>query len=165
MHVRVWVDIRLAPVTAIEIGMGQQHTTLPSKRASAFFSWWLRSRDENRELHPPVRKAWKWIHSTLGLARCRLEACTWPHVRRCNSVWTWAGPHDEADKWKSPAGDWWEYTGGPFTHILDEIHLCTENMEWTKASTHLDDTGLEHGVDVCGFHKTTRLAREDRFAW
>ena len=59
----------------------------------------------------------------------------------------------ELDKRKSLVGDWWEFTGGTFTNIQDEIHLCTVDMEWPKASTHLDGNGLEHGVDMCGFHK------------
>ena len=64
----------------------------------------------------------------------------------------------EPDKWKSLAG----FAGGTFTNILDEGHLCTVNMEWTKASTHLDGNGLEHGVDMCGYHKQHAwLARKD----
>ena len=59
----------------------------------------------------------------------------------------------EPDKWKSASGDWWELTGGTFTNILDEIHLCATNMEWVKASTHVDGSGLENGVDMRGFHK------------
>ena len=59
----------------------------------------------------------------------------------------------EPDKWKSASGDWWEFTGGTFTNILDEIHLCATNMEWVKASNHLDGSGLENGVDMRGFHK------------
>ena len=61
----------------------------------------------------------------------------------------------EPDKWKSPAGDWWKFTVGTFTSILDEMHLCTADMEWTKAkaNTHWDGNGLDHGVDMCGFHK------------
>ena len=51
------------------------------------------------------------------------------------------------------AGDWWVFSGGTFTNILDEIHTRTVNMEWTKASTHLDGNGLEQGVDTCGYHK------------
>ena len=58
----------------------------------------------------------------------------------------------EPDKWKSPAGDWWEFSGGTFTSILDEIHVCTVNM----------GNGLEHGVDMCGFHKQHAwLVRKD----
>ena len=57
------------------------------------------------------------------------------------------------DKWKSVSGDWREFTGGFFTNILDEIHLCATNMEWGKASNHLDGSGLENGVDMRGFHK------------
>ena len=54
---------------------------------------------------------------------------------------------------ESLAGDWWVFSGGTFTNILDEIHTRTVNMEWTKASTHLDGNGLEQGVDPCGYHK------------
>ena len=59
----------------------------------------------------------------------------------------------EPDKWESLAGDWWEFSGGTFANILDEIYTCIVNMEWTKASTHLDGNGLEQGVDMCGFYK------------
>ena len=59
----------------------------------------------------------------------------------------------EPDKWKSSSGDWWEFTGGTFTNILEEIRLCATNMEWVKASNHLDGSGLENGVDMRGFHK------------
>ena len=82
-----------------------------------------------------------------------VEACSRPHVQRSRDT---DGPGWiplEPDKWKSPAGDRWEFSGGAFTNILDEIHTRTVNMEWTKASTHLDGNGLEQGVDMCGFHK------------
>ena len=59
----------------------------------------------------------------------------------------------EPDKWKSASGDWSEFTGGTFTNILDEIHLCDKNMEWGKASTHVDGSGVENGVDMRGPHK------------
>ena len=44
-------------------------------------------------------------------------------------------------------------TGGTLTNIQDEIHLCATNMKWRKASTHVDGSGLENGVDTRGFHK------------
>ena len=47
----------------------------------------------------------------------------------------------------------WDCTGGTFTKIPDEVHLCKESMELTKAGTHFDSTGLEHGMDMCGFHR------------
>ena len=65
----------------------------------------------------------------------------------------------ELDKRKSFAGHWWEFTGGISTNILDQIHLCTVNMEWTKADTHLDGTGMEHGVDIRA--QAARMAREE----
>ena len=67
--------------------------------------------------------------------------------------WT---PHDP-DKWKSTTGDWWEYAGGTLTNILDEMHPCAKNTEWTKASAHLDGAGLEHRVGMSVFFTNNTL--------
>ena len=74
-----------------------------------------------------------------------LEASERSHVEcRRNADRLGLDPH-EPDTWKSSAGNVWANTGGTFTNILDELHRCRKNIEWTKASTHLDSAGLEHG--------------------
>ena len=147
-------------VTTIGVGMGQQHN--PTFHGRCIFSWWLGVWDENREMHQLVGKAWKRALSALRIARCRwrLVYGTMSSVIATLVDLGWI-PH-EPHKWKSLAAEWWEYTGGTFTNILDEIHQCTENTEWTEAGTHLDGTVLEHGVDLFGFHRQHAwLVRKD----
>ena len=63
------------PVSAIEIGMGQQHNPAIQARL-CIFSWWLRCWDENRELHQPVRKA------CTSAPRLLTKACSGAYQKR-----------------------------------------------------------------------------------
>ena len=151
-HVRVWVATRLAPSPPLRLGLGwDSSTTPPSKRASAFSLGDSASGTSigncnnlfERHGSGPTRRfakcRWRPVHGSMsGVVTTLLDL-----------GWTLHEP----DQLKSLAGEWWEYTGGTSTNILDEIHRCTENMKWTEASTHCDGTELEHGVVMCGFHK------------
>ena len=151
-------------VTTIEAGMGQQYNPAIQPRL-CIFSWWLRFWDESRQLHQPVRKAWKHVHSTLRFTTCRWRLVRGPMSSVVATLMDLGWIPLEPDKWESLAGDWWEFSGGTFANILDEIYTCTVNMEWTKSQHAL-------GRQRCGarrrhvwFSQTARLACQERFAW
>ena len=108
------------------------------------FSLWLRFWDESREMHEPVRKAWQLVHARLKNAKKRRDLVRGPMSGVVASLMDLSGLPCEPEKFKSVAGDWWEFTGGTFTNILDEIHHCTTEpahtrMEvvWSTERTHV----------------------------
>ena len=58
------------PANTIEIGMGQHQNPALQARL-CIFSWWLRFWDENSDMHQPVQKAWRRVHSRLRGAKNR----------------------------------------------------------------------------------------------
>ena len=154
---------QVCTVTALEISMGQEQKPAMEARL-CICSWWFRfwsgtrtGNFTNQFGRPGIetilpsfhaKPRWRRVHGPASSVVAMLSDLGWPH---------------ELDTSKSTTGDWWEYAGGTFTNILNEIHQCTKRMEWTEASAHLDGSGLEHGADMCRFsHKQhVWLARKD----
>ena len=140
------------PVTTVEIGMGQ-HKTLAIQARLCIFSWWLRLWARNTDMRQPVQKAWRRVHYKLRGAKSRWGLVRGPMSSVVATLLDLGWIPCEPDTWKSPTGDWWEFMGGTFAHILDAIYLCVASMEEGKVSMHVDEGGREHGVDMRGFHK------------